>query len=78
MSITPEEVRLIIRQYVNSRITGPQEADRMYCNSLAELIMIHRLGLRIGLNLNPLQAIEVIIMARREQIQETRNEQREL
>ena len=78
MDITTEEVRLIIRQYVNSRIADPQEADRMYCNILAELIMIHRLGLTIGLNLNPLQAMEIIIMARREQIQEARDEQREL
>ena len=78
MDITTEEVRLIIRQYVNSRITDPQEAVRMYCNILAELIMIHRLGLTIGLNLNPLQAMEIIIMARREQIQEARDEQREL
>ena len=78
MDITTEEVRAIIRHYVNSRIADPQEADRMYCNILAELIMIYRLGLTIGVNLNPLQAMEVILMARREQIQEARDEQREL
>ena len=78
MCITPAEVSLIIRQHVNSMIADPQEAERMYCNILTELIMIHRLGLRIGLNLNPLQAIEVIILARRDQIQEANNEHREL